>query len=110
MEEGYLLVGGRAGVVLGEYNAEPGEMNYVGAAKTIGANALNAPFRIYNFFQNQGQWWTLNQSFINGSLFRGQQLFLNTEPMGTGGFLQEMQYLQGKGIDPFSLPWVWTPQ
>jgi hypothetical protein len=84
-------------------------MNYLQSARAIGANALNAHGSVYNFFKNQGQWWTLNQSFLNASIMRGQQFYLSTAPMGTGGFLNEMQYLQGKGRDPFSLPWVWVP-
>lgn len=38
----------------------------------------------------------------------GQQFYLSTPPMGSSGFLLEMQYLQEQGIDPYSLPWVLT--
>ncbi len=105
----YYAFAGGSGVVLGEYQVAEGEMNYVQAARAIGANALNANRDVYNFFQSQGQWWTLNQAFLNASILRGQQFFLSTAPMGTGGFLQEMQYLQGRGINPFNLPWAWVP-
>ncbi|MGA8734592.1 MAG: hypothetical protein WB558_11795 [Terriglobales bacterium] len=104
----YYAFGAGSGVVLGEYETEAGQMNYLQSAKAIGANALNASDRVYSFFQTQGQWWTLNQSFLNASIVRGQQFYLSTAPMGTGGFLNEMQYLQGRGIDPFTLPWVWV--
>ena len=105
----YYAVTGGSGVVLGEYEAEGGQMNYLQYAKAIGANALDAGQGAYNFFLSQGEWWTVNRSFLNASIIRGQQFFLSTAPMGTGGFLREMQYLQGRGIDPFALPWVWVP-
>jgi hypothetical protein len=99
----YGLTGG-SGVVLGTY-----EENYLEAAQQIGANALNAPQSVYKFFSNADQWWTLNQSFLQSSIFRGQQFYLNSEPTGTGGFYMEMRYLQSRGIDPFTLPRVLIP-
>ena len=99
----YGLTGG-SGVVLGTY-----EENYLEAAQQIGANALNAPQSVYKFFSNADQWWTLNQSFLQSSIFREQQFYLNSEPTGTGGFYMEMRYLQSRGIDPFTLPRVLIP-
>jgi hypothetical protein len=99
----YGLTGG-TGVVLGTY-----EEGYLDAAKSIGANALDAAPRVYDFFTDAGEWWTVNQGFIDASIFRGQQFYLNSAPMGTGGFYMEMQYLQSVGVDPFALPWVYIP-
>ena len=96
---------GASGVVLGTFADD-----YQGVAQSIGANYLNAPEGVYNFFNNADEWWTLNQGFLESSIFRGQQFYLSSEPMGTGGFYMEMQYLQGRGIDPLTLPRALVPR
>jgi len=101
------LFGGGSGVVLGQYFVDEGEVNYVAAAESNGANSLNVRQGIYNFFVANGEWWTVNRAFLDSSIFRGQQFYLSSAPMGSGGFLMEMEYLQGLGINPYSLPWAW---
>jgi hypothetical protein len=88
------------GVVLGQYG---GYTDYIQAANSIGANALNLSPSVYNFFQNQGQWLTLNGAFLNASISRGQQFFTSSEVSeATGTFFWELQYLISKGIGPDS--------
>jgi RHS repeat-associated protein len=96
---------GASGVVLGTFADD-----YRGAAQSIGANYLNASDEVYNFFNNAGEWWTLNEGFLQASIFRDQQFYLKSDPMGTGGFYMEMLYLQSRGIDPFTLPRVLVPR
>lgn len=94
---GWLLgATGGTGVVLGRYP------EYLDAAEEMGANALNVAPRIYNFFNNAGAWWTLNQSFLQASINRGQQFFLSNAPLGQEGsyFAPELEYLISKGIGP----------
>jgi RHS repeat-associated protein len=94
----YGLFGSGAGVVLGEYNAQT---NYVDAAESMGANALNLGPRAYNFFNGAGQWWILNRAFLNGSILRGQQFFMSSPVLGaTDNFALELQHLLSKGIGP----------
>jgi RHS repeat-associated protein len=99
----YGLTGGTAGVVLGRYP------EYIDAAESMGANALNASPRVFSFFNSAGQWWTLNQSFLNASIFRGQQFFLSNPPLGQEGsnFALELQYLISRGIGPQQ--WGYVP-
>lgn len=93
----YLGLTGGTGVVLGQYDEYT---NYVQAAESVGANALNAP-RLYNLFNSAGQWWTLNQSFLSASVFRGQQFFMSSPVLGaTGNYALELQYLMSRGIGP----------
>ena len=96
---------GASGVVLGTFADD-----YQGVAQSIWANYLNAPTGVYNFFNNADEWWTLNQGFLESSIFRGQQFYLSSEPMGTGGFYMEMLYLQSRGIDPLTLPRALVPR
>jgi hypothetical protein len=93
----YLGLTGGTGVVLGQYDEYT---NYVQAAKSIGANALNNP-RVYNFFNSAGQWWTVNQSFLQASIARGQQFFMSSPVLGaTGNYALELQFLMSRGIGP----------
>jgi RHS repeat-associated protein len=94
----YGLFGSGTGVVLGQYDKYS---NYLQAAKSIGANALNVPTRYADFFATRGQWLTLNNSFLQGSILRGQQFFMSSPVLGaTGNFAQELQYLTSHGIGP----------
>jgi RHS repeat-associated protein len=93
----YGLFGTGTGVVLGNFDAYT---NYVTAAKSIGANALNNEWA-YDLFNGAGEWWTLNQSFLNASIFKGQQFFMSTPVLGaTGNYALELEYLMTRGIGP----------
>jgi RHS repeat-associated protein len=104
----YGLTGSGTGVVLGR------DPEYLNAAKALGANALNVSNRIYNFLVNSGDWWTLNEAFLQASIFRGQQFLLSNAPLGQGGsnFAMELEYLTNRGIGAefwqyVPLPFVW---
>jgi hypothetical protein len=103
----YGTFGAGTGVVLGRFNTLT---NYVQAAKSIGANALNSP-RAYNFFSQAGQWWTLNRAFLNASIARGQQFFMSGPVLGNEGsyFAQELEYLVSRGIGPSQWQMVRLP-
>ena len=94
----YGLFGTGSGVVLGQFDEYT---NYISAAKSMGANALNASNSTYNFFLSRGEWWTLNQSFLNASIFRGQQFFMSSPVLGAeGNYWMELYYLSSRGIGP----------
>jgi len=94
----YLGLTGGTGVVLGKYDQF---MNYIDVAKGIGGNALNVSPDVYSFFNSAGQWWTLNQSFLQASLFRGQQIYMASPVVGaTGNYALEIQFLMSRGIGP----------
>ena len=105
---------GPAGVVLGTYAAEESinDLSYVDAAESIGANYLDAPNSVYNYFNDAGAWETLENAFIDSSVFRGQQIYLNTDPAVTSGesYLLELEHLQQLGINPVNLPWTLVPK
>lgn len=110
---GYLYgAGAGSGVVLGLYD-NSGLPNYVDAAEAIGANALNVPKPLWSILDILGESWTATQQFLDASLARGQQIFLNNAPSGlnpTGGFSMEMQYLRSIGIDVMNLPRLQVPR
>jgi len=92
---GYGLTGG-SGVVLGSYSQYP---NYINAAKALGANVYNLPSPVWSMLKEFGATWTANQAFLDASIWRGQQFFLSTAPIGASGtYAQELQYLISKGI------------
>jgi RHS repeat-associated protein len=91
------LTGSGTGVVLGQFNAYT---NYLTAARSIGANALSVPMRVFYFFDEAGEWWTLNEAFIDASIARGQQFFMSSPVLGaSGNYSLELQYLTQRGID-----------
>jgi hypothetical protein len=94
---------GTGGVVIGR-NPE-----YLDAAEEYGMQALNAGKNTYTFFQNAGQWTTLNQSYLNAQVFRGQQFFLSNVPLGQdgSGFAMELEHLTSMGIGPQQ--WQYVP-
>jgi RHS repeat-associated protein len=101
----YAYAGTGVGVVLGRYP------DYTQKAEEMGANALNVGSRgwdrgVYSFFNNAGEWWTLNQSYLQAQIFRGQQFTLSNVPWMQGGsyFEMELEYLQSRGIG-----WSYTP-
>jgi hypothetical protein len=94
----YAAFGGGTGVVLGQFDEYT---NYIEAAESIGANALNVSRGAYQFFLNQGEFWTLNQTFLSTSMWRGQQFFMSSPVMGaTGNYALELDYLMQRGIGP----------
>lgn len=57
--------------------------------------------RDYNFFSRFGEWWTLNQEFLDTSIARGQQFFMSSPVVGARGwYAWELEYLISKGIGP----------
>lgn len=92
------LFGAGTGVVLGQFDKYT---NYLQAARSVGANALNVSPRLFTFFATRGQWWTLNSSFLQGSILRGQQFFMSSPVLGaTGNYALELDYLISRGIGP----------
>jgi hypothetical protein len=95
---------GAGGVVLGR------DPEYLDAAEGMGAQALNASRDVYRFFLNRGEWSTLNTSYLNAQIFRGQQFFLSNPPMGvpqSSSFWMELQHLSNSGIGPEQ--WKYVP-
>jgi hypothetical protein len=93
----YGLTGG-SGVVLGAYEAFP---NYLDAAESTGANALNMGRPIWNMLNAMGETWTANQAFLDASVFRGQQIWLSTNALAAqGSYYLELQYLTSRGVGP----------
>jgi RHS repeat-associated protein len=94
---GYGITGG-SGVVLGKYFEYP---NYIDAARAMNANVYNIPDRLWSILNFAGQAWTTNRAFLDASIWRGQQFFLNTPPVGVDGYYaMELRYLISKGITP----------
>jgi RHS repeat-associated protein len=92
----YAATGG-SGVVLGAYEGYP---NYIDAARAMNANAFNIRVWIWTILKFMGEDWTANRAFLDASIKRGQQFYLNTPPLGaTGTFARELQYLTSRGID-----------
>jgi RHS repeat-associated protein len=101
----YLGVTGTTGVVLGQFDEFT---NYVEAGESMGANYLNLSPGAYNFFSNAGAWWTLNQSFLQASVSRGQQFYMSSPVIGaTGNFALELDYLTSQGVGPAQ--WLTVP-
>jgi len=103
----YGTFGTGTGVVLGRYNVLT---NYLQAARAMGANALNSSPRLYNFFSEAGEWWTLNRAFLDASVARGQQFYMSSPVLGQSGYYaMEMQYLISKGVGPDQWRMVYLP-
>jgi hypothetical protein len=101
----YLGATGAAGVVLGQFDELT---NYVEAGESMGANYLNVRPGVYNFFSNAGAWWTLNQGFLQASVYRGQQFYMSSPVLGaTGNFAFELEYLTSQGVGPAQ--WLTVP-
>jgi RHS repeat-associated protein len=102
---GFGLTGG-SGVVLGAYNEFP---NYVDAAENMGANALNMKMWQWNLLNSLGETWSANQGFLDASVFRGQEFWLNTNIFSAqGSYYLELQYLSSRGVGPEQ--WLMVPK
>jgi RHS repeat-associated protein len=85
--------GAGTGVLLGRYYNEA--ENYIVDAKEMGANYFNLGgfWKVGNYF---GDAWVANRVFIDASIVRGQQFFLNQGPLGpaaVGTYGREIDYL-----------------
>ena len=101
-------LGSGAGVLLGKFFSEAD--NYAIDAEQMGANYFNLGkngWKVLNYF---GDAWTANQAFIDASIARGQQFFLNQAPLGefmTGTYTREVQYLFQAGVPNSQITLVW---
>ncbi len=95
---GYGLAGG-SGVVIGLFDEYP---SYIEAAEATGANLFNLSKPLWSALSYFGETWTANRAFIDASIWRGQQFFLNTAPLGVEGttYARELQYLTSRGVGP----------
>jgi len=98
------VLAGGSGVVIGR-NPE-----YLDAAEEMGANTLNASRGAYTFFQNAGEWDTLNKAYLNAQVFLNQRIYLSNPPLGvpeSTGFWMELQHLASRGVGPQQ--WQYVP-
>ena len=59
---------------------------------------LDVPDAAYNFLNNIGQWWTVNQAFLDSNAFFGSRFIYVTDPalVWSGSwYLMELWYLNG---------------
>jgi hypothetical protein len=82
--------------------------NYLQAAESMGASALNAGKNTWSALESTGETWDATKAFLDASVFRGQQVYLSTQPLAPrGDFALELQYLRSLGVGPQS--WMMVP-
>ena len=91
------------GVVIGSYR------DYLDKAEEMGADALNVPKSRYDFFNNAGEFETLNRAYLNANAFLNQDFYMSNAPEGVAqstGYWIELQHLKDLGISPKYAPGV----
>jgi hypothetical protein len=100
--------GAGTGVLLGRYYNEAD--NYIIDAKEMGANYFNLGEKGWKVADYFGEPWEANRAFIDTSVARGQQFFLNQAPFGAdtlGTYGREVQHLFQSGVPNSQIMVTW---